>query len=108
MQEGCPAYLLGSYSDITAVLIDNGADVNCVGQYSATPLGWAAYVGFPPVVHQLLEAGADPNQADQWGDTALINVLRWSYGEAPPGAYAECARLLLEYGPNPQTQNTVV
>jgi len=97
MQEGCPAYLLGCYSDIAAALIARGARVSHVGQYQATPLMWAAYVGFPPIVHQLLEAGADANQADQWGDTALINTLKWSYEEAPFGAYAEVGRLLLEH-----------
>jgi hypothetical protein len=46
------------------LLLDHGADINAIdGEYSSTPLGYAARWGNKDMAALLLERGADPNQA---------------------------------------------
>lgn len=48
----------------TKLLLDHGADINAIdGEYSSTPLGYAARWGRSEIVELLLERGADPNKA---------------------------------------------
>ncbi len=42
-------------------LVASGEKVNEVDKWGWTPLAWAAYNGYPPIVAWLLEQGADPN-----------------------------------------------
>ena len=58
--------------DVLEYLISNGADVNVLDDANRTPLinGIAAADHFK-VTQLLLEAGADPNIKDEYGDTAL-------------------------------------
>jgi ankyrin repeat protein len=46
------------------LLLDHGVDINMIdGEYSSTPLGYAARFGKSAIVSLLLERGADPGQA---------------------------------------------
>ena len=82
---------------VARALLQLRADANASGQYGATPLTWAAFVGDAPMVALLLDAGATVDKTDSWGDTALINVAKWSYPHAF-AAYARTARLLVDGG----------
>jgi len=90
--------------EVAQLLIDSGADVNHHGQYGATPLTWAAFVGDLDMTQMLLRNGAEVNQADSWGDTALINAAKWSYRGAFP-RFADTIRLLLIKGADPLQAN---
>ena len=47
-----------------ALLLDHGAKIDVIdGEYSSTPLGYAARFGKPAIVSLLLERGADPGKA---------------------------------------------
>ncbi len=59
-------------STIVKDLLDNGADVNAVGQDKKTPLHWAAAHGRKDAVDALLKVkGIDVNAKDQGGKTPL-------------------------------------
>lgn len=104
VQERYPAYVLECFTECVASLLSHGADVNRSGQNGATPLLWAGLVGFPPILHTLLEAGASVDQCDNDGNTALLNVVRWAHMETP-GAYQAAAQLLVEGGADPTVPN---
>jgi ankyrin repeat protein len=69
------AYWGRAGSDVIAVLLEAGADVNAPTRGSIhdgeTPLMVAARAGWLGLVRQLIEAGADPNHASASGETAL-------------------------------------
>ncbi|QWF19049.1 ankyrin repeat domain-containing protein [Lysobacter capsici] len=67
-------------------------------QTDATPLESALLGGNPTQLQILLDAGADPNQADRNGDTALHVAARTNAGAA--------LLLLLERGANPLVNNS--
>jgi len=67
------------------------ADVNDIGYTGQTPLTSAVFSGDEDMVILLLEYGADPNQADSYGDLPL-NYNLISY---------EILKELLEHGANP-------
>ncbi len=80
------AALAGPAPDITAALIEAGADVNAVQQDGATPLHEAAAIGNLALVQLLLEHGADASARDakqrdaaafahEGGHTAIVELL---------------------------------
>jgi hypothetical protein len=84
-----------SRGDRTAViaLLDQGADVNEVGQSNFTPLHWAAYYGKDEMAKLLLDRGAKPNvKAGKYG-TPLTMAAQYGF--------TEVARSLLEKGADP-------
>ena len=90
------------------VLIAAGADLEATSVFGARALHWAARLGSPTVVHQLLTAGAsvDP-RCRQWGATPLywaVHALGPNGGIEVRGQL-EAARLLLDAGADPDTQN---
>jgi hypothetical protein len=65
------------------LLIEKDVDLNRRGKDTRTPLIWASMrFGSPDLIHQLVEAGADPNGTDRSGQTALLHsVLYGSPGQ---------------------------
>ncbi len=66
--------------DVEAVRegIATGMDVNAVGFRGTTPLQIAAWYGFPKVVRELIQAGADPSLAPH-GSPPLIIAARFGH-----------------------------
>lgn len=58
-------------ADVVEILLNAGAPVNVVDQWGNTPLWRAVFnaQGDPRVVHRLVQAGADPDQANFSGIT---------------------------------------
>ena len=74
-------------------LLDEGAaEVNCADYDKRTPLHLAASEGHTEVVAHLLEAGADPNAKDRWGNGPV------------DGADDACAKLLVRAGAEPRAK----
>lgn len=81
-------------TDLVAFLLENGAHVDARSGGEKTPL-LKAVPGCVGAVRLLLNAGADPNARDKFGNTALILA---ALAPAPPEA---CISLLLERGADP-------
>ncbi len=63
-------------------LMENGADVNCLGdELNETPLMAAAQMGHLEALKILLAKGANPNLKDTQGDTALSLALEYHHPE---------------------------
>lgn len=114
-QHGTALHIASSNVEIARLLLVNGADMRCRNAFlHETPLMVAAYGKSLDVVRLLLDAGAEPNDTDRSGETALHGaVLAWSVREydsdnrAPRGTCASLnnclplVKLLLERGANP-------
>lgn len=87
-------------------LIAAKADLRARGRDMGTPLMEAALFAHPDVVELLLAAGADPNQADKYGDTALMKVCT---PPTPPkralGKMTRIGKALLAAGADPSFKN---
>ena len=59
---------------IIRILIDNGSELNVKNAYGQTPLQVAVVEASEKIAEFLLEAGADPNTADNDGTTILKNI----------------------------------
>lgn len=57
-------------------LIASGADVNVAAADGSTALLWAAYQAYPEMVAALLTADANPNAANNYGVTPLLQASR--------------------------------
>ena len=69
-----------------ANLIEARADLDATNDYSQTALQLAAAASRPEYVDILLEAGANPNIPDNWGQTALHAAI----GAGAEGAFMVC------------------
>ena len=56
-------------------MIDCGANVNTTSNVGVTPLMDAIYVRETPIVEVLLEAGANPNHSDIFGQSSIFRVF---------------------------------
>jgi ankyrin repeat protein len=86
-------------------LLDHGAEVNAAGQYGWTALHAAAYQGLNDVIEYLVSKGANIDQKDEFGQTALsisLSVLTKEIGarrlQIPRRYRQETAQLLLKLG----------
>lgn len=77
--------------------VESGEDVNALsldlinGHYwKTTPLISASITGNVEIIRVLLEAGADVNGIDEWGNSALMAAAEFEHDDA--------ARLLIGYG----------
>lgn len=64
--------------------------VHYAGWEEQTPLHMAVQIGDMQIASMLLEAGADPNSIDRWGESAMFGAARLGL--------TEIAELLLEWG----------
>ncbi|MEE8439938.1 MAG: ankyrin repeat domain-containing protein [Micropepsaceae bacterium] len=96
-------------------LVEHGADVNGAGQFGWAPLHAASYQGLNDVIEYLASAGADPDQMDGFGQTAL-SICNAVITEGIGAAYYQAARvfrrdtadLLLSLGATPLEDSEVV
>ncbi|CAG8421307.1 unnamed protein product [Penicillium salamii] len=64
--------IYNGYTDAVALLLaDERVDLNIVHQFGATPLVKAAQCGHTHIMQMLLERGAEPDESDSIGNTAL-------------------------------------
>ena len=85
--------------------VEHGADVNAAGQYGWTALHAAAYQGLNDVIEYLVSKGANIDQKDEFGQTALsisLSVLTKDIGarrlQIPRRYREDTAQLLLKLG----------
>jgi hypothetical protein len=81
----------------TQVLLDAGADVDCIDELGQTPLMWAAADHDPRIVGILLNAGANPRKRDHEGKTAIDRVPNHMM-EVGSKAHRVRAQLLMALG----------
>ena len=70
------AIIGGCSTNIVSTLLDHGADVNATSKDNVTVLMLACEEGNTDAINVLLNAGADPNIADAYGNTCLHDVAR--------------------------------
>jgi ankyrin repeat protein len=69
---------VGGQTETMKLLLQNGADVNCIGdELGETPLMAAAQMGHEEALKMLLEQGAYPNIKQKEGKTALSIALEY-------------------------------
>ncbi|KAI9892909.1 MAG: hypothetical protein M1814_001068 [Vezdaea aestivalis] len=80
------------------LLLIHGADVNMLFRDGKTPLHvaieQAVHPSYNKLIHELLEAGADPNIRDKNGDFPLLQILYGGYDLLPQHHRAALALLL--------------
>lgn len=76
--------------EVLTLLLENGAEVDCLDAYGATPLFWAAKNEYGSAVKILLGKGADAGIRNLAGET-MIHYAAYS-------GYEEVVRILLEEG----------
>jgi len=69
----CPIHLAVSqgHLDIVKTLLTRGTIVDSRDTYKTTPLILAAHLGFGDIARLLIDWGANPKCANQWGETAV-------------------------------------
>ena len=90
----------GKSRKVINLLRSGMVDVNCIGQQAnrSTPLWKAAWKGHKNVVQILIDKGADPNRADQWGQTPV--------SMAAGVGHTDVVQLLLDKGADPNEADT--
>lgn len=74
------------------------ADIDVPDACGRTALWWASQRGDVQAIHQLLEAGANPNIADKGGFTPILNVVANVAGFNDSQERCEVLLLMLTYG----------
>jgi ankyrin repeat protein len=87
--------------EMVTLLLDAGADIECVGRNGFHPLHNAAFSGHADIVAQLIKRGAKVDSKDTKGRTPLISYA------ASAGSDLRIAKILLAAGADPQLEDTV-
>jgi ankyrin repeat protein len=77
-------------------LLQRGATVSVQNDFDLTPLHFAAFRGYPPIVRKLARHGADPRLTNEYGETYLDEARM--RGPAVRAAFEEGIRLAVENG----------
>ena len=91
--------LCGDEAAVRRRLAEPGAIARKDASYAATPLAWATMHGDPAIVAAVLDAGADANERDRSGNSALHVAAFFGHDAA--------GRVLLERGADPLARNVV-
>ena len=91
------ASALGRAHRVAELLAGDPSLANARDRIGCTPLFLAAWTGYPVVVEQLLQAGADPNVRSRAGQTPLDTSTTHIW----EGEQRAVARLLIEHGATP-------
>jgi serine/threonine-protein phosphatase 6 regulatory ankyrin repeat subunit B len=99
VSKGAPPPLLveavrSGHAELSALLLDAGADPNMRDGRGGSPLYWAAATGQAAVVELLLARGADIHLATRSGETPLV--------VAAQNGHERVVQALLEHGANPR------
>jgi uncharacterized protein len=84
---------MNGHTDVVALLLRRGANINIVDKSGDTPLNTALLHNKKTVIELLVANGADVRRAGTWGPTPLHN--------AAINGDADTARLLLDHGADP-------
>ena len=84
---------MNGHTDVVALLLSRGANINIVDKSGDTPLNTALLHNKKAVIELLVANGADVRHAGTWGHTPLHN--------AAINGDADTARLLLDHGADP-------
>lgn len=83
-------------TNVAEILINNNAEVNPTNEKGDTPLHSAAYHGRSDIVKLLIEKGANVKKEDKRGYTPLHSAFRWSLNQDQDNIWI--AKLLIESG----------
>lgn len=81
-------------SNKVSELVGAGANVNASGFEGITPLTWALTCHSEEGMRALLESGANPNQKEKWGETAVTVAASYTNKKEE----SRFLRLLLDFG----------
>lgn len=98
--EACSVFNPDSSVEIVKFLLDKGFDVNkphTRHRYNALFVATSSIKRPTKIIQVLLEAGANPNIQDKYGDTPLICCAK--------NGYLDMYHLLLQYNADPSTKN---
>ncbi len=87
------------FSNLTALLLEKGADIKATDEDDNTPLHLACREGHTDTVKLLLEMGVDTQATNKNGSTPLHLALAYEQG------HTDIAKLLLEMGADTQATN---
>jgi hypothetical protein len=90
--------------DLVAYWQSQGLDVNSTCALGRTPLHYAMKTKKVEVVRDLLNAGANPNVTDVYGDTPLHALAKF-WGGKQSSDVDETVELLLAHGADPKQSN---
>jgi ankyrin repeat protein len=68
--------------ELVVPLLAAGADPNVKDAWDSTLVWWGAAESTADILQLLIDGGGSVNEPDKFGQTPLIALLRWNYGDA--------------------------
>ena len=79
---------------MTSTLIELGADPNAADRFNATALWHAAALGNAGMVRLLVDAGANPDLANLWAETPLMEAISKGHIQVDVIAWGEATKII--------------